>query len=195
MPKRSFSNYLLLVLLSVGIGVGCSPRNSGPSAIEPETTVRVDSLDRRGFDALDDPVDRLIAPAVLPVVAKPVDPFVSADSTVEVDTASATGPRQIWRIQIESSDRYSRMQRIERIAREIFDQPVRIDYETPNFKVRVGGFAARRDADAYRSRAIAAGFPNAIVVPVTVGLQKLAPRYGDTLSVDPLHETELGERE
>ncbi|MBU0984142.1 MAG: SPOR domain-containing protein, partial [candidate division Zixibacteria bacterium] len=86
---------------------------------------------------------------------------------------------QAFRVQIFTSKLYNDARQALRVAEEIFDRQLYIDYEVPYFKVRVGSFDTRDAAEAYQLKAKAAGYGNAWVVLVTVGVVEAAPLYDD----------------
>jgi len=86
----------------------------------------------------------------------------------------------VFRVQIYTTQGFGDARKASLVAQEIFDQAVHIDYEVPNFKVRVGDFPVREDANGYRQLAQAMGYTNAWVVPVTVGISE-APSLYDSL--------------
>ncbi len=93
----------------------------------------------------------------------------------EIDTVT----NQAYRVQIFTSKLSGEAKKARTIAREIFDRAVYMDYEVPYYKVRVGSFANRYDAEDYQMRAKAAGYDNAWVVLVNVALQELPPIYDE----------------
>jgi len=147
-------------------------------------------VDPRGFDPLELSRDREVVPSKYSrtgeiigkqviVEAEPSD--AGMDSTEsdlvvpvpQVDTLN----NQVYRVQVFTSRVYGDARRAARVAEEIFDQPVYVEYEVPNYKVRVGGFVDRYDAEDYRQKAKAAGYRNAWVVMVNVGIKEVAPLY------------------
>ncbi len=84
---------------------------------------------------------------------------------------------QAFRVQILTTKVYGEARTALRVAEEIFDRPVFMDYEVPYFKLRVGNFAERETAENYQQRAKAAGYTKAWVVVVTVGVEEPAPLY------------------
>jgi hypothetical protein len=84
---------------------------------------------------------------------------------------------QAYRVQLFTSKLYGEARQVLRVAQEIFDRPVFLDYEVPYFKVRVGSFSDREDAEDYQQRVKAAGYPEAWVVMVNVGVAKPASLY------------------
>ena len=159
---------------------------------EQKSTPEAGWQDQRGFDPLELPQDSEIVPARYPRT----DPLMGRQSLVEVDNEVAEGDstlalppsnatvgdtlnNQAYRVQLLSSRVYKEARDGARVAEEIFDQPVYVDYEVPNYKVRVGNFADRLAAEDYQQRARAAGYANAWVVVVSQRIHEAAPLYED----------------
>ena len=172
----------LLFLIAACMG----PQKKQVEITEKPAPVAVDS---RGVDPLELPGDKEIVPQVHPrtgdITGKTriieTDTSAVEDSTevvdlpVEVDTLGS----QAYRIQVFTSKLYGEARRAVRVAEEIFDRPVYVDYEVPNFKVRVGSFSNREDAEDYLPRVRAAGYSTAWVVMVNVAVKQAAPLYDD----------------
>jgi hypothetical protein len=117
-------------------------------------------------------VDPLGLPADLELITAKAPQSGAIGSNPGAVTETGAGARSgkstlVFRVQIYTTQG----------AQEIFDQAVHIDYEVPNFKVRVGDFPVRDDAESYRRSAQALGYANAWVVSVTVGINQAAPLY------------------
>ncbi|MDH4157833.1 MAG: SPOR domain-containing protein [candidate division Zixibacteria bacterium] len=144
------------------------------------------------FDPLDMPGDMNVVPRSNPQ-SGPVTghvAFVESDSAEygldladvtqvpdDVDSAS----NQAYRVQIFTSKVFGEAQHARKIAEEIFDRPVTADYEVPYFKVRVGSFRSREEAEEYALRAKAAGYRDAWVVVVNVNVRQPALLYDGEL--------------
>ncbi|MCM2271357.1 MAG: SPOR domain-containing protein [candidate division Zixibacteria bacterium] len=98
--------------------------------------------------------------------------FESGDSL-----ASDSLGAQIFRVQLAMIDTYSDARHALAVAHEIFDQPVSLDYETPYYKLRVGEFTTRGEAELYQQRARGAGYTNAWVMVATVTPKQAEPLY------------------
>lgn len=83
-----------------------------------------------------------------------------------LSTAELNGP--IIRIQIMTTTSFAQARMASRVAQELFNQPTSVDFESPNFKVRVGRFASNGDATRLLDRVRQAGFPNPIIVSQTI---------------------------
>jgi hypothetical protein len=148
--------------------------------------------DPRGFDPLELPRDRQVVPEAHPQagaisgrqVLQTPDSGTEVDSTGEAvfaipEPVIDTFNSQAYRVQLHTSRVYGEARQAARVAEEIFDQPVYVDYEVPNYKVRVGNFPDRDQALSYQQKARAAGYSNAWVVMVNVAVRELAPLYDD----------------
>lgn len=114
---------------------------------------------------------RLVAPTKI---------FASGDE-LGADTLAA----QVFRVQLGMIDTYSDARRALAVALEIFDQPVSLDYEVPYYKLRVGEFPTRKEAELYQQRARGAGYANAWVMVATVTAKQIEPVYPAVDSISP----------
>ncbi len=145
-----------------------------------------ESLER--YDPLELEADRMIVPAEAPndseimVGVSPDDlshdePADSAWNYLapleQIDSLN----HQSYRIQLLTTKVYGEAKAALRVAEEIFDRPVSMDYEVPYFKLRVGNFVDRDQAESYQTIAKAAGYANAWVVMVMQDVEELEPLY------------------
>jgi len=154
--------------------------------------VQSPAADPRGFDPLELERDRDVVPvrypregaiggarSALPDAQRPAS---AADSALggagSVPQPADSLNHQTFRIQIFTAQTYGEARAASRVAEEVFDQPVYLDYEVPYFKVRVGNFADRFSAEGYQQKVKTAGYANAWVVMVNIGVQQVAPLYG-----------------
>ncbi|MDF1544503.1 MAG: SPOR domain-containing protein [bacterium] len=190
-----YSVIIILLLLTVGC---ISKKRTGAEAEQQQATedaLSGGSGDKRGYDPLEFPQDRAVVPrenAQPGVIRGRLDlskpDTLTEDSALsdivglpnEIDSVNS----QSYRIQIFTGKVYGEAQKELRIAEEIFDRPVFVDYEVPNFKVRVGNFADRDEAEEYQQRVKAAGYSTAWVVMVTVNIQQAVPLYEDAYPID-----------
>jgi hypothetical protein len=97
----------------------------------------------------------------------------SVRSNVSSDSAAAEPDSHIcYRIQLFTSKTYGPAARELKIAREIFDKEIYLDYEVPYYKVRAGDFARLQEAEQYLPAAIEAGYETAWVVKVVVDVEQ-----------------------
>ncbi len=152
------------------------------------------------FDPLALEADRVVVPKTYPqpgdVVLGQTD-LATGDAipdSLMVDTLLAPIPpsaidtlnSQAFRVQLYTTKVYGDARYQVRVAEEIFDRPVFLEYEVPYFKVRVGSFGNRDTADDYLMRARTAGYRDAWVVAVTVNVQEATPLYETTGSSELL---------
>lgn len=185
--KRPASIYNGLILVGVVITLSCA--GSVPKTAEPQSTSKPAPVDSRGFDPLELPRDREVLALKYDrtgdITGKQV--IVESSQGTDLDSLEAglVGPEvqvdtlnsQVYRIQLFTSRVYGDGHQAAKVAEEIFDQPVYMDYKVPNYKVRVGNFVDRNTAEDYQQRARAAGYSNAWVVMVNVGIREVAPLY------------------
>ena len=199
MTRKSIFS-LLVVLGGCILLVACGGPGRSTEEVPEEAPIGYD--DPRGFDPLELPADREVVPAAYPregiiagravlVDAEPEGtPGDSAEITIaELQLPVDTLNNQAFRVQIFTTKLYGEARAARRVAEEIFDQPVYVDYEVPYFKVRAGSFAERDDAEKYQQQARAAGYTNAWVVMVNLNTKKVAPVYDELLGL-PVDEAQ-----
>lgn len=171
---ESISSLIVASLISLSIGCG------GPKAQISHGEPKSSQEAGRGFDPLELEEDLSVIPKLHPQGGALDGRFDS--NMVVSDSADSLGstyrPRpseavdtlysQAFRVQLFTSKLYGESKHAVRVAEEIFDQRVYLDYEVPYYKVRVGSFAQREDAEDYQQRVRAAGYSNAWVVLVNV---------------------------
>ncbi len=193
--------HVICSLLTVCLltSVGCVGQKAARvEAEQPGTSdepISGTSGDARGYDPLELARDRMIVPfdkSRSGEIRGRADIFQSDTLLSDPKSGEIVGlPNRIdslnsqsFRIQIFTGKVYGEAQKELRIAEEIFDRPVFVDYEVPNFKVRVGNFTDRDEAEEYQQRVKAAGYTTAWVVMVTVNIRQAAPLYDGTYPLD-----------
>jgi hypothetical protein len=163
---------MVAALAVSGYGVDKKP---GPPAPTPAVAP---SSDNKAFDPLGLPGD--LDPIT---TTSPQNGAIGGRKTGTASTVSGTNlSTLVFRVQIFTAPGFGDARKAAQVAEEIFDKPVHIDYEIPNFKVRVGDFPARDGAEDYRRLAISMGYANCWVVPVTIGVVESSPLY-DSLAL------------
>jgi len=192
---RSICSILVVGLLFLG---GCAARHATITETGGEQAIATDSL---RFDPLELPRDREVVPQQYPVMADVTGrETVAADDGVTADENSSAVQfadvpvgidsvnNQAFKVQIFTSKLYGDAKHTKLIADEIFDRPVYLDYEVPYYKVRVGSFADRYEAEDYAQKVRIAGYADAWVVATTTSARQAAPLYDD--SMPPLFDDE-----
>lgn len=199
MRSASICSLIVLMLLLAGCG---QPEGPGPE--KPEEQELGPPEDVR-FDPLALSPDKVVVPQEYPrqVIGEATPPDDSEEPELEPGDTLATEildidrqlTGQVYRVQLYSTQLYSDAQNARRVAEEIFDRPVHVDYEVPYFKVRVGTFAERDEAEEYSLRARGAGYEDAWIVIVNLDVNQPDPLYdsipGDADSV--LNEYDPGD--
>jgi hypothetical protein len=89
---------------------------------------------------------------------------------------SDVNPREVYRIQIFTSRLYNEANRELALADEIFNLPVHLDYEVPYYKLRIGDFIDRHEAEDMLPEVRAIGYRDAWVARVIKKIREL-PLY------------------
>jgi hypothetical protein len=117
---------------------------------KPEATI--------AFDPLASAADREVVPEVYPI--RTVRPGLDASLRDSARIDSATGPIEVFRVEIFTSRLYGEADREKAIAQEIFSLPVHLDYEVPYYRLRVGDFPTRTEAERMIESIRSIGYPN-----------------------------------
>ena len=179
----------LLIILSALLLSGCIGKLRQETAEGPERQESPVS-DERGYDPLELPGDSKVVSkenpqsgiitgqqGLIPTDDRRLDSDSGYASLPDVPEEKDTLNSQAFRVQLLTSKTFGEARQAASVAEEIFDRPVYVDYEVPYFKVRVGSFGNRDDAELYKQKARGVGYNNAWVVAVTVNVQETAPLY------------------
>jgi len=187
--------YFLIVIIIAAILTGCG--GSFVKKDESELTGQRKRVDKIKYAALNTSDDKEIIPVKYPITfTQKSDSNIILDSTdysllddssliIELEDAS-----RVYRIQLFSSNTYGPASREEKIAREVFDSTVFLDYEVPYYKIRVGNFTNRTLAENYLPAAKESGYSTAWVVKVAKDIGILDDIY-DGSEIPPLVDTTL----
>ena len=199
--KRPVSTCSLLTVVLVLVLPTACTRPPAETSESPEIRTEA-SLESRGFDPLELPRDREVVPAKYPRegsiagrLGSPATGSIQSQGNLlfkgdEPHQRIDSGNSQVYRVQIFTGLVHGEAYQIARVAEEIFDQPVYVDYEVPNYKVRVGDWINRDDAERYRQKARVVGYTNAWVVMVSVNVREAQPLYDDrTVPMQSVSET------
>ncbi|MCD6337055.1 MAG: SPOR domain-containing protein [Candidatus Marinimicrobia bacterium] len=77
-----------------------------------------------------------------------------------------------YRIQLISTQNLSEAITIKAQADSLYSMPVYVDFEPPNYKVRIGNYITNEEASVVRSAMQSQGFKNAWVVPSKIVIIK-----------------------
>ncbi len=176
-PLLPWIGAVLVPVLILGCGKGApSPETELANA---EWEVRVESpLDTLESAAGD--TSGMMVPPPAPSQATTPAPTPEAAATAAAAGTAAAGagqetippdPRQFtpgWRVQIFASSNLQLADDKAAEFRAISRQPVYVEYEPPFYKVRVGDFLVRQDADAFRADVLSNGWSGAWVAETLV---------------------------
>lgn len=199
MIRRKSICSLPLLLLALCVFGSCSASRQGPE--RPRVQAEKEQKPQGRFDPFEMPADREIVPEKYPksgaisghseivMETRALDP--APGISIGVPTAFDSTNNQVFRVQLFAGKQFGEAKQSLRVAEEIFDRPVYLDYEVPYYKVRVGSFVSRREAEEYQLRAQAAGYRNSWVVVSFVKINRAAPLYEIESEWEPLDSTEI----
>jgi hypothetical protein len=184
--RRLASICSLGVIAAALVSISCLKPAGGAGQAVPGDDQRRPGTER--FDPLDMPGDMNVVPESNPrsgtitghvafVESDTIESGLDSVEVIEVPDDVDSASNQAYRVQIFTSKVYGEARHARKIAEEIFDRPVTADYEVPYFKVRVGSFRSREQAEEYALRAKAAGYRDAWVVVVNVNVRQPALLY------------------
>jgi len=174
---------VIIIILVALVATSCAIRRVGtPPPPEEEPAAGGEP-----FEPLATAGDREIVPEVYPVRVEVVPD--SGDSMVPPgdmsylafdSVSSETDPREVYRLQIFTSRLYAEANRERELAEEIFNLPVYLDYEVPYYKLRVGDFVNREEAESMLGEIKAIGYRNAWVARVILRIREVPePEFTD----------------
>ena len=137
-----------------------------------EATPPAQVIEKLDFDPLGSELDRVVVPEEFAIdKMSDVDedesfgPVLPPNFGLAVDTSGEA--YDVYQAQLFNSTVYSESFLERRIAEEIFDEPVFLDYEAPYFKVRLGEFRKKREAENYLRQIVKrSGYSDAWVLRV-----------------------------
>jgi len=166
---------LTAIIVTSLLMAGCGGSFQRPGEEPPPESA---PYERREYDPLGLPADRQIIPQEYAAAALRDSGYIMTPDSAYTAPApdSLSRPHETYRIQLFTSKTYGPAAREVKIAREVFDREVYLDYEVPYYKVRVGDFPSQSEAENYLAATTEAGYEAAWVVKVIV-------------KFDPLNET------
>jgi len=140
----------MVCILACGLLVVSCNLHSTPARATPETAPSPPPA----FDPLETPADREVVPELYPVRSPGLDALKDSLSSSRSRVAGGFDsssfvqtPIDVYRIQVFTSRLYVEANQERLLAEEIFSLPVYLDFEVPYYKVRVGDFATREEAE------------------------------------------------
>jgi len=170
---KLFIIFIMFLFVINGCG-GSFERPGEEDLIEPRSKPSED------FEPLGMSEDHEIIPEKYPLSAgvdTTNDTIGSSINKINDTSVLITGSHEIYQIQLFTSKSYGPAAREAKIATEVFDREIYLDYEVPYYKVRGGDFPTIKAAEAYLPAAIEAGYKNAWIVKVVVNVRELEDIY------------------
>ena len=128
------------------------------------------------FNPLDTPADREIVPEQYPLQTNLKNQSLSTHKAAAKDarkTDSTGAQMEVYRVQLFMSRLIGEAGREKAIAEEIFTLPVYLDYEVPYYKIRIGDFATREEAESVLPAVQGMGFNEAWVARVAPKIREM----------------------
>lgn len=149
------------IALALFLVAGCGgPKKAAPGIQAPRAGMPIDTLALKIFSVGQDTVlTPLLSGWPEPTIESP-----AASPTVEPELPSPQA--MLYRIQLFTSKNMAEAVSVRNEAALDFDAEVRVDFETPYYKVRLGSFATPQDAEAMLKRARQLGYRGAWAVRV-----------------------------
>ncbi len=198
MSAKVLTLFMLCLFVLSGL-FACKGTFEPPSEDKPEVSEKAEKPQKKmSHDPLGLKQDNLIVPQEYPLRAKNAIDSIRGDAVV-IPTGDSiqfpTGAYDSYRIQLFTSKEYGPAFREMNVASEVFDQKVWFDYEVPYYKVRVGDFLIRMDAERYLPAAQEAGYKTAWVVKVNTSIKTMEDIYETELPIIDSLESEFTDPE
>jgi len=87
---------------------------------------------------------------------------VAWDSLFPLDTTAVV--TEGYRVQVLATHSAQKADTLRALLEKQIDDPVYVIFETPNYKVRVGDYPSRSQAEAQQARLVKLGYPNAWIL-------------------------------
>ena len=165
-PPMTAAGMLTVLILLVGCGSG---GKQPPNVDVAGTPWEVSAESPLGSDGVNLAADSLGAPPADTLVVKTIDS--TAIPPAQRETIQVPDPKDFtegWRVQLSANSTLADADGRARGARAKFTEPVYVEYEPPFYKVRVGDFLTRPEAESMATRARAEGYEGAWVVETLV---------------------------
>lgn len=113
----------------------------------------------------------------------------TADSSLYVisEQQESRFPSEVYRVQLYAGQNYYDAATERNLALEVFDEPVRINYVSPYYRVEAGNFPTQAEAEKFLQRAKSLGYGTSWVVSQAVDSLFWLQLEADTLAADTLN--------
>lgn len=107
-----------------------------------------------------------------PNFPKVVLPSFATEEIAETDTLDSTSYLvKGYRVQIVISQNVNELEVIQDKLMQSVDKKVYIIFELPNYKLRVGNFLNRKEAESFQKKIVRLGYKTAWVVPTMIEME------------------------
>ena len=107
--------------------------------------------------------DKLINPEPRwPIISSPLESKNILSNKVSIDSTQII--IEGFRVQILATNQLAKAEELQKDLSIILDQNIYIDFEAPNYKVRVGNFIDRNKAEIFRQNIIKEGYESSWII-------------------------------
>lgn len=172
----------ILLMCAIAMTISSCAAQGGRRAGDTSSSGNDNGRTDDRFDPLAMARDREVAPEVYPVDPRTTEtpgdslfeplplPYGRLDSTLAMKD-----PTEVYRVQIFTSRLYNEARLEKILAEEIFNFPIYLDYEVPYYKLRVGDFLTRGEAENFIPETKAIGYRSAWVARVVLKIMEPPP--------------------
>ena len=114
------------------------------------------------------PGDFIDRKPALPEVVLP--DFVEDEDLDYSDSLSAGNLVQGYRIQVMISENQEDLVLAKEKLENVIKEKIYIQFELPNYKLRIGNFSSRKKAELYRTKIVRLGYRSSWVIPILIEL-------------------------
>ena len=94
--------------------------------------------------------------------------FNDSDNSEYSNSINMDGLIKGYRIQVIISENQEDLIEIKNNLEKVIKEKIYIQFELPNYKLRVGNFSSRKKAESYRNKIVRFGYKSAWVIPTLI---------------------------
>ena len=95
-------------------------------------------------------------------------PNFSDDDSGYSNSINVDGLVKGYRVQVAISENQEDLIEVKKSLEEVVKEKIYIQFELPNYKLRVGNFSSRKKAELYRNKIVRLGYRSAWVIPTLI---------------------------
>lgn len=174
--SRSICKWKGLLVLAVCLLVACSLWRSGDEGGESQRPEPQETFDPFAYEG--------DADIITDVAYIDTSEIVDSSLFYIAGEEAPNYPSEVYRVQLFASQSYYRALEEQGIATEVFDEPIRINYSTPFYRVEMGNFPNLETADSMLRLAKSRGYSKCWIITEPVDSLFWIGLEADSLQVD-----------